>query len=580
MQDDTLIGNLTVRETLRYAFKLRVPERNAEKREKRIETMIDDLNLRKVADSRVGTPLKRGISGGERRRLAIGIEIVTSPKLIFLDEPTTGLDSHNALRVMLSLKRLCEKHQVTMVCTVHQPRSNIFQLFDNLLLLLDGRTVYFGEAHKSIEYFDRNCALTCPTYMNPADYFLDVLVGETEEQVFLPSTRSPSLLANDHPSPDQEAEEERPFDKAQLPEIFVQSTAFDDLQNALRLQLELSKRGNFKSLDTAAFLENGMINSSGDSSSTSFPRRSDESFLDIGDEMAVYPRNGGKKAHCSSTDGDDLIEDIPAPEISLMTQMSVLMARTWKDNIRDPNIVYVRTFAAVSISFLMGLVYFQSDNVGNHSNAIIFLMTCFSLFALPSISKYIDEKLLYSREHASRCYGTLPYLLSHYIVELPILVFTVVVYASISYFMVGFRPGIQYFLFYVGVEWLVISIGYSACQVIASFSNSLNVSIAVYVLYMLYSLLTGGFLVSKSDLPSFLGWMINTSYFYYGFAALEISQFNCEGEKFPPCSQSWVNDIGLQGVSEWECAGALVLFWLAFQVIEYFSLRFFNKEKR
>jgi len=114
--------------------------------------------------------LKRGISGGERRRLAIGNEVVTGPKIVFLDEPyvcahsstssslsmsrarlsdrnaygcgcvdrTTGLDSHNALRVMRSLKLLCQKHRVTIICTVHQPRSNIFHMFDYLLLLCAG----------------------------------------------------------------------------------------------------------------------------------------------------------------------------------------------------------------------------------------------------------------------------------------------------------------------------------------------------------------------------------------------------------------------------------------------------------
>lgn len=163
MQDDALLGNLTVFETLMFTLKLRLPSGSLrrEEMESRAMAIITDLNLEKVTHHRVGTPLQRGISGGERRRLSIGIELVTNPRILFLDEPTTGLDSTNALRVMRALKHLCDKHQVTIVTTVHQPRSNIYRLFDRLLLLDAGRTVYFGQAAGAVEYW-RKLGYECP----------------------------------------------------------------------------------------------------------------------------------------------------------------------------------------------------------------------------------------------------------------------------------------------------------------------------------------------------------------------------------------------------------------------------------
>lgn len=137
MQDDALIGTLTVEETLKYVLRLRIPnsELSGKQRDLRVSSLLTDLNLSKVKKSKVGTPLKRGISGGERRRLSIAVEMVTGPKIVFLDEPTTGLDSHNALKVMKSLKNLCIKHNVTIICTVHQPRSNIFHYFLMVIIL-------------------------------------------------------------------------------------------------------------------------------------------------------------------------------------------------------------------------------------------------------------------------------------------------------------------------------------------------------------------------------------------------------------------------------------------------------------
>lgn len=127
----------------------------------------------KCQNTQVGNELIRGISGGERKRLNIGTEIVTDPSLIFLDEPTSGLDSFNAQSVMQMLLKLAQNAR-TIITTIHQPRSSIFQMFDSLMLLSEGRTMYFGPANDSIAYFTQ-LGFPCPPNYNPADYFMDVL---------------------------------------------------------------------------------------------------------------------------------------------------------------------------------------------------------------------------------------------------------------------------------------------------------------------------------------------------------------------------------------------------------------------
>lgn len=113
------------------------------------------------------------MSGGERKRVNIACELVTDPSLIFLDEPTSGLDSFNAQNVMSTLLNLA-KNDRTVVATIHQPRSSIYQMFDKLMLLSEGQTMYFGQASEAVTYFG-SLGYSCPSVFNPADYFVDLV---------------------------------------------------------------------------------------------------------------------------------------------------------------------------------------------------------------------------------------------------------------------------------------------------------------------------------------------------------------------------------------------------------------------
>uniref|UniRef100_A0A672PEE9 ATP-binding cassette sub-family G member 2-like n=1 Tax=Sinocyclocheilus grahami TaxID=75366 RepID=A0A672PEE9_SINGR len=178
VQDDVVMGTLTVRENLRFSAALRLPKsiRQREKDEK-IERLIQELGLSKVADSRVGTQLIRGVSGGERKRTNIGMELIIDPPVLFLDEPTTGLDASTANSVLMLLKRMANSGR-TIILSIHQPRYSIYRLFDSLTLLVGGRMVYHGLAQDALDYFSQ-IGYTCEPHNNPADFFLDVINGDS-----------------------------------------------------------------------------------------------------------------------------------------------------------------------------------------------------------------------------------------------------------------------------------------------------------------------------------------------------------------------------------------------------------------
>ena len=173
LQHDHLLPNLTTRETLMYAGLMKLPSHMSKSRKLEVvDKVLMELGLRDCAETRVGGDGKHpSISGGERRRVSIGVQMLTDPSILFLDEPTTGLDSFTANKLMTALSSIAHNSNRTVICTVHQPRSDIFQLFDYVMLLSKGQVVYFGESRNVIlSYFER-IDYPCPEDMNPADFF-------------------------------------------------------------------------------------------------------------------------------------------------------------------------------------------------------------------------------------------------------------------------------------------------------------------------------------------------------------------------------------------------------------------------
>ncbi|GAA5992258.1 hypothetical protein JCM10908_001843 [Rhodotorula pacifica] len=165
---------LTVRETIRYAARLRLKDRSTRQCDERAEEVLLLLGLSTCADTLVGGPLVKGISGGEKRRLSLAVQLLSDPAVLYADEPTSGLDAFTAQNVMQTLRDLASDGR-TIVVSIHQPRSDIWQMFDNALLLVKGgRTAYSGPASAIIPFFAK-VGHECPPNFNPADFVIDAV---------------------------------------------------------------------------------------------------------------------------------------------------------------------------------------------------------------------------------------------------------------------------------------------------------------------------------------------------------------------------------------------------------------------
>ncbi|KAK1674484.1 P-loop containing nucleoside triphosphate hydrolase protein [Colletotrichum godetiae] len=174
-QEDALIGSLTVRETLSFTSRLSsTSSLPASERLARINGLLNAFGLNEQANTIIGTPIRKGISGGQKRRVGVASQLITSPKIMFLDEPTSGLDSAASFEVISYLKTVAKRSNLIVIASIHQPSTSTFNLFDKLLLLSAGQTHYFGPVGNVVPYYE-SLGMPIPLQVNPAEHVLEMV---------------------------------------------------------------------------------------------------------------------------------------------------------------------------------------------------------------------------------------------------------------------------------------------------------------------------------------------------------------------------------------------------------------------
>lgn len=218
MQQDVLLPTLTVKETLQYAAELRLPPPTTSgERSRIVEDIIIELGLKECTNTRIGNNVHKGCSGGEKRRTSLGVQMLSNPSVLFLDEVTTGLDATSAFQLIRTLKTLAGKGR-TIIVTIHQPRSEIWGLFDYLLLLTGGSLVYSGPVDRCLPYFE-DLGYGLPPFVNPAEHLIDLAAVDT---------RSADLEASSSVRVEGLKQAWRSYHKTQTPQYLMEKTSASD----------------------------------------------------------------------------------------------------------------------------------------------------------------------------------------------------------------------------------------------------------------------------------------------------------------------------------------------------------------
>lgn len=165
---------LTCKESMQYAADFYMPKENAKGRQDRVAELLKYMGLEVCQNTIVGHEFLKGLSGGQRRRLSLGISFLKDPLVVFLDEVTTGLDAASAANIATFMQEVCVQKDVVIVCTIHQPSATVFKGFKRLLLLSQGQTAYAGKIDDLAGHFAA-ISHPIPHDENPADFVLMVV---------------------------------------------------------------------------------------------------------------------------------------------------------------------------------------------------------------------------------------------------------------------------------------------------------------------------------------------------------------------------------------------------------------------
>ncbi|ORX40047.1 hypothetical protein BD324DRAFT_616077 [Kockovaella imperatae] len=478
-QSDVLSPTSTVLETLIFAAQLRLPESVPESvKIERANTVLQQLGLEHVAHTRVGSTEHRGISGGEMRRVSIGIELVAAPDVLVLDEPTSGLDSVSASRLVSLLKQLAEgDSQTTIIASIHQPSSALYRAFSQVVLLANGKQLYFGPGGDQPALFFARQGRPCPAGYNVADHLLEIASGPTDGLVSGPSA------------------------------VVRQSADNGSDQESSSLQ------GNEKSLSssgaqshTDSSVEKDLVTPA--LQAESLPKHPD------GEPLSVEKTSWWPRTHCATT---------------FLTQVEVLSGREWKNLRRDKTLLIAHWVMSCILGvFAGGLYYKVSLTIAGFQNRVGSLFFLGSLIAFTSLSalyNLVEVRGLFLRERAGSFYSPQSWLLTRVIFDvIPLRLIPTIIVGIIVYFMVGLAHSAARFF-----KYLLILVEYSLATTLFNFLLACvfrqgGIAILLSSLCNLFLMTYAGFFVNIHQIPPVLRWLRYFSTLGYTLEALSVNE--------------------------------------------------------
>jgi ABC-type multidrug transport system ATPase subunit len=177
---ETLFPTDTPRESLGFVARLTRPDLTPEQRQENVRRMIQALRLTSCQDTYMGSAILKGVSSGEKKRSSVAMELLPERQILFLDEPTTGLDAVTAYELVQLLGNLAQQKNVCVVTVIHQPSAKVWELFDNVLFMAEGEIAYHGPVEMVVDYFASR-GFICPPHYSPADYVMFILQTFGEE---------------------------------------------------------------------------------------------------------------------------------------------------------------------------------------------------------------------------------------------------------------------------------------------------------------------------------------------------------------------------------------------------------------
>ncbi|WEW59019.1 hypothetical protein PRK78_004487 [Emydomyces testavorans] len=470
-QEDVLIGSLTVEETLHFAGQLSLSSSISKKeRLNRIRSLLNAFGIQNQAKTLVGTPIQKGISGGQKRRVSVASQLITRPKIVFLDEPTSGLDSTASFEVMSFVKNLAVKNnvrilphpnptkeklmpfQLIVIASIHQPSSATFETFDKLLILSAGKTCYFGQGTQMKSYFD-GIGYPIPLQTNPAEFVLELVNTDFANNQDSALTRLKAIHDTWDSSP------EAPLIHAEIESQVGKSEKYG--------QIPIPRGGKVNFLITILTLLH-------------------RSFIKSYRDVVAY-----------------------GIRIAMYLGLAIMMGTVW---------------------LRLGS---NQENIQPFINALFFSSAFMSFMAVAYVPSFLEDRSTFIKERANGLYGATSFIISNFIIGIPFLcptndhlVLITLLFSVVAYWLVNFRTGAE--AFFMFVMWLFLDL--LAAESLVVFMSSLFPNFVISLALTAFAnglwMSVGGFLVSPTILNVFWKYVFHyIDYQAYVFQGMMVNEF-------------------------------------------------------
>jgi ATP-binding cassette subfamily G (WHITE) protein 2 len=514
VQHDVLIESLTLRENVAFSADLRLCRARFSDaaRAALVERVIRELGLEGCAETLVGTALRRGLSGGERKRTMVACELVTQPRVLLLDEPTSGLDAA-ASHAIAELLQALSRSGTTVLMSIHQPRYSIFRLLDHVILLSQGHVVYCGPRERVVAYFSAN-GFAIEEHDNPADWVLDILNG----------------LHNSKAAAGAASRQGYTGGRGSGDAAGSGSGRGDDDNSSggsTVVQLEVASNGAVMRAHVA-LLDAWMRCAEGVAVAT-------EVAAKLAAADAVQAPRHLEQQRQSGWQHEWQQEERVRPGFG--TQLRLVAVKTLLGLSRDKMVVYGQMVVMIFFGAITGGIYFQLDlsqaGLQNRLGAFFMLIMSMVFSNLNGIELFLRDRALFIHQRRGRYFDTAPYFCAIVLCDLlPLRILPLVAYCAIVYPMMGFQASWSHFCWFTATMVVEAICSGSLCYLFSAVIGVFALAnLAVSVCYVV-AMLFGGLLVNLASLPAWVRWIQYLSFFRYGYEALAVTEMH--GLTFEP----------------------------------------------
>ncbi|RDX61020.1 ABC transporter G family member 1, partial [Mucuna pruriens] len=615
MQDDRIFPMLTVYETLMFAADFRLGPLSLADKIQRVDKLIDQLGLTTyiivvaVQSSRntyIGDEGTRGVSGGERRRVSIGVDIIHGPSLLFLDEPTSGLDSTSAYSVIEKVHDIARSGS-TVILTIHQPSSRIQLLLDHLIILARGQLMFQGSPHDVALHLGR-MPRKIPKGENPIELLIDVIQEYDQSHVGVEvlaefartGVKPPPLSHIDHlaPSPAPSSHLSHPYQENT--QDFSRSSQLsrrvvDDFDHSLRSPYNNTSI-SWSAGNSAAFLKFTPSRFKNDHKLQNTTRNNIASpgyYTYSNEILQATPTPHSSDYTVNENDyltPSNGTEEQLGPKFanSYLKEIWILIRRNFINIRRTPELFLSRLLVLTFMGVMMASMFHNPkknlQGITNRLSFFIFTVCLFFFSSNDAVPAFIQERFIFIRETSHNAYRASTYTIAGLITHMPFIFLQAAVYAGIVWFALELRGPFPYFLLVLFVSLVSTnSFVVFVSSVVPNYILGYAMVIAFTALFFLFC----GYFLNSHDIPKYWRWMNKISTMTYPYEGLLMNEYQTN-ESFgvidgAPITGFQILDSLHIGTEEHKKKTVVLIMFgwaVLYRVLFYLVLRFASKNQR